>query len=348
MERGTLVVRADAGLKMGTGHMMRCLALAQGWRHAGGKVMFAVAESTSAVDGLLRSEGINVARIEGGPGSAEDARNTLEIGRAFRSDWFVTDGYQFDARYQKQLQSFRPVLAVDDNGALDYYSAEFVLNQNAHACAGMYPHVASNTKLLLGPRFALLRDEFVAYRNWVRENSERGSRLLLTMGGSDPANLTPRILPLLAELPNKDLRIRVVVGGSAENANGVDEVAAKFPGKVEVLRDVRNMADLMACADLAISGAGTTCWEMCWLGLPAILVVVAENQRLIAEGLAALGAAENAGCADRIDPAALAELCRQVLADKDRRAGMSQNAKQVVDGHGRDRVLDRMQCGDGM
>jgi UDP-2,4-diacetamido-2,4,6-trideoxy-beta-L-altropyranose hydrolase len=348
MERGTLLVRADAGVKMGTGHVMRCLALAQGWRHAGGEVIFALAESTPAVDRLLRSERFNITRMECAPGSAEDLGNALEIARACGADWFVVDGYQFDAQYQKRLQDFRPMLAIDDNGLLDFYAAELVLNQNAHACAEMYPHISPNTKLLMGPRFALLRDEFVAYRDWTRAIPDRGSKVLLTMGGSDPGNLTPRILPLLAELADDDLRIRVVVGGSAENAGVVDEIAAKFAGRVEVLRDARNMADLMAWADLAISGAGTTCWEMCWLGLPAILVVVAENQRFIAKQLAALGAVENAGRGDSIDPALLAKLCRQLLADKNRRIGMSQRAKQVVDGHGRDRVLDSMKWGDEM
>src|ERR1700733_6771302 len=346
MERGTLLVRADAGVKMGTGHVMRCLALAQGWRHAGGEVIFALAESTPAVDRLLRSERFNITRMECAPGSPEGLGGALEIARACSADWFVVDGYQFDAQYQKRLQDFRPMLAIDDNGLLDFYAAELVLNQNAHACAEMYPHISPNTKLLMGPRFALLRDEFAAYRDWTRAIPDRGSKVLLTMGGSDPGNLTPRILPLLAELADDDLRIRVVVGGSAENADVVDEIAARFAGRVEVLRDVRNMAELMAWADLAISGAGTTCWEMCWLGLPAILVVAAENQRFIAEQLAALGAVENAGSGDSIDPALLAELCRQLLADKSRRVGMSLRAKQVVDGRGRDRVLDRMKWGE--
>jgi UDP-2,4-diacetamido-2,4,6-trideoxy-beta-L-altropyranose hydrolase len=333
---------------MGTGHAMRCLALAQGWRHAGAEVFFALAESTAAVDALLRSEKFNVTRVESVPGSGEDARNTLELARARGADWFVVDGYHFGAGYQAQLQSLRPVLAVDDNGLLDYYTADLVLNQNAHACTQMYPHVSPNTKLLLGPRFALLRDEFVAYQEWVREIPEQGTRLLVTMGGSDPANFTPRILPFLAQIPNTGLQIRVVVGGSAENAKAVDEIAASFVGRVEVLRDVRNMAELMAWADVAISGAGTTCWEMCCLGLPAFLVVVADNQRFIAEQLEARGAVENAGGADHIAAAALAKRCRQLLANKDKRVAMSQSARKVVDGDGRDRVLNMMKCGDEM
>ncbi|MGB7641549.1 MAG: UDP-2,4-diacetamido-2,4,6-trideoxy-beta-L-altropyranose hydrolase [Terriglobales bacterium] len=359
MERGTLVVRADAGLKIGTGHVMRCLALAQSWRAGGGKVIFALAQSTPALDDLLRSEKIDVVAIEGAPGSSEDARNAIRIAQGCNADWFMVDGYHFDAAYQKDLQSFRPLLTIDDNGLLDHYAADLVLNQNAHACAPMYAHHSPNTKLLLGPRYALLRDEFAGYRDWVREIPDRGLHLLLTMGGSDASNFAPRILPLLWERGADELQIRVVVGGSAENAEAVDEIAAKsfpervFPGclspaQIEVLRDARNMAPLMAWADLAISGAGTTCWEMCAMGLPAILVVVAENQRSIAEQLAAIGAVENAGPADQIDCAALADLCGKLLASKDRRASLSQKAKQVVDGRGRDRVLDMMKCGDEM
>jgi UDP-2,4-diacetamido-2,4,6-trideoxy-beta-L-altropyranose hydrolase len=348
MERGTLVVRADAGLKIGTGHVMRCLALAQSWCTRGGIAIFALAQSTPALDDLLRSEKIDVVAIEGVPGSSEDARHAIRVAQGRGADWFVVDGYHFDAGYQKQLQSARPLLTIDDNGLLDYYAADLVLNQNAHACAPMYAHRSPNTKLLLGPRYALLRDEFVGYRDWVREIPERGSHLLLTMGGSDATNFAPRILPLLAESGADDLQIRVVVGGSAENAEAVDEIAANCPAQIEVLRNVRNMASLMAWADLAISGAGTTCWEMCAMGLPAILVVVAENQRFIAEELAAVGAAENAGPADQIDCAALADLCNKLLASKGWRASLSQKAKQVVDGRGRERVLDMMKCGDEM
>jgi UDP-2,4-diacetamido-2,4,6-trideoxy-beta-L-altropyranose hydrolase len=359
MERGTLVVRADAGLKIGTGHVMRCLALAQSWRDGGGDVIFALAQSTPALDDLLRSAGIGVVAIEGTPGSSEDARDTIRIAQGCDADWFVVDGYHFDSAYQKLLQSFRPLLTIDDNGLLDYYAGDLVLNQNAHACASMYAHRAPNTKLLLGPRYALLRDEFAGCRDWVREIPERGSHLLLTVGGSDAGNFAPRILSLLAECGEGGLQIRVVVGGSAENADAVDAIVTKsFPGRgssgrlsparIEVLRDVRNMAPLMAWADLAISGAGTTSWEMCAMGLPAILVVVAENQKFIAEKLAALGAVENAGPADQIDCAALADLCHELLASKDRRTSLSQKAKQVVDGHGRERVLDMMKCGDEM
>jgi UDP-2,4-diacetamido-2,4,6-trideoxy-beta-L-altropyranose hydrolase len=331
---------------MGTGHVLRCLALAEAWQDGGGKVIFAIAQSTVAVEALLRSKQVGIAPIHARPGSSEDARNTIEAARTCGADWMVVDGYDFHAHFQAELQSFRPLLAIDDNGLLESYAADLVLNQNAHACEEMYARRTKSARLLLGPLYALLRNEFVAYRDWLRDTPGQGSKILLTMGGSDPGNLTPRLLPRLAVLPEDDLRIRVVVGGSAENSDAVATVAEKFSGRVELLHDVRNMADLMAWADLAISGAGTTCWEMCFMGLPAVLVVVAENQRLIAERLATIGAAQSAGNAETIDCGRLAELSRQLLASKERRLLMSQMGRQLVDGRGRDRVLESMKQGD--
>src|SRR5208282_1943560 len=204
---------------------------------------------------------------------------------------------------------------------------------------------APSTRLLLGPRYALLRNEFTAYRNWARKVPERGTRILLTMGGSDPKDLTPRILSALADLSIDNLQIRVVVGGSAENRSGVAEKAERFPGRVEVMSNVANMAESMVWADLAIAGAGTTCWEMCLLGVPAILVVVAENQRFIAQHLARIGAAVNAGPAESLDCSFLAQITAELLGSGDRRLEMSQSARQLVDGLGSDRVraalLDR-------
>jgi len=345
MKRGILLVRADAAVTSGTGHVMRCLALAQAWQHAGGDVIFAMAQSTVAIQERLRSETVKVVAIHGVPGSAEDMRQTIDAALFHKAEWLVVDGYHFDAHYVSELQNVLSLLVIDDNGELESYSSELVLNQNVHARAEMYAKRAPSTRLLLGPRYALLRNEFTAYRNWARKVPERGTRILLTMGGSDPKDLTPRILSALADLSIDNLQIRVVVGGSAENRSGVAEKAERFPGRVEVMSNVANMAESMVWADLAIAGAGTTCWEMCLLGVPAILVVVAENQRFIAQHLARIGAAVNAGPAESLDCSFLAQITAELLGSGDRRLEMSQSARQLVDGLGSDRVraalLDR-------
>jgi len=345
MKRGILLVRADAAVTSGTGHVMRCLALAQAWQHAGGDVIFAMAQSTVAIQERLRSETVKVVAIHGVPGSAEDMQQTIDAALFHKAEWLVVDGYHFDAHYVSELQNVLSLLVIDDNGELESYSSELVLNQNVHARAEMYAKRAPSTRLLLGPRYALLRNEFTAYRNWARKVPERGTRILLTMGGSDPKDLTPRILSALADLSIDNLQIRVVVGGSAENRSGVAEKAERFPGRVEVMSNVANMAESMVWADLAIAGAGTTGWEMGLLGVPAILVVVAENQRFIAQHLARIGAAVNAGPAESLDCSFLAQITAELLGSGDRRLEMSQSARQLVDGLGSDRVraalLDR-------
>lgn len=346
MNPGTLLIRADASAASGSGHVMRCLALAQGWREAGGDVVFAMAEATEAIKQRVTEENCRMAQVSGAPGSLDDLRSARVLVAAESPAWIVLDGYRFDAHYQAELKSLRPLLVVDDNGLVEHYSADVVANQNVHAIEAMYTRRAQHTRLLLGPQYAMLRNEFGPYRQWTREIPTTGTRVLVTMGGSDPSDFTPRILPRLAELPGDALQVRVVVGGSASNVSVVEEVAAELMGRVQVVRDARHMAELMAWADLAIAGAGSTCWEMCLLGLPAILVVAAENQRPIARQLEVVGAALNAGPSAEVDCASLAQRAHQLLMSADTRLAMSRAARSLVDGRGRERVLDVMRTGD--
>lgn len=345
MKRGILLVRADATVTSGTGHVMRCLALAQAWQHAGGDVTFAMAQSTPAIQERLRSERMKIVALQSAPGSAEDISQTINAALFHNAEWLVVDGYHFNAHFLSELQKVRRLLVLDDNAEIEFYSAELVLNQNVYARAEMYLKRAPCTRLLLGPSYTLLRKEFTTYRDWVRKVRVLGTRVLLTMGGSDPKDLTPRILSALAGLSIDDLQIRVVIGGSAENRSGVTKAAERFPGRVKVMSNVPNMAELMAWADVAIAGAGTTCWEMCLLGVPAVLVVVAGNQRSIAEHMARIGAAVNAGPAESLDCSALAQITAELLENGERRLKMSQSARQLVDGLGSERVraalLDR-------
>jgi UDP-2,4-diacetamido-2,4,6-trideoxy-beta-L-altropyranose hydrolase len=346
MKPGTLMVRTDANVASGTGHVMRSLALAQAWRNETGEALFAMAQSTAAIRERLESEAVKTISIQAVPGSLEDLRQTIAAAISHNAEWLLLDGYHFNAHYLSELQNVRSTLFIDDNGELESYPSEFVLNQNAHARPEMYAKRSPRTRLLLGPSYALLRNEFVAYRDWTRNVAKKGTRILLTMGGSDPRNLTPSILSALAALTIDDLQIRVVVGGSAENLNSVAAVAQKFPQRVKITSNATNMPELMAWADLAIAGAGTTCWEICLLGLPAILVVVAENQKSIAGHLDAIGAAVNAGPIEAINSTSLAQLAAELLNDASRRLQMSQTAKQLVDGRGRDRVLQAMRMKD--
>jgi UDP-2,4-diacetamido-2,4,6-trideoxy-beta-L-altropyranose hydrolase len=337
-----LLLRTDASIAIGTGHVMRCLALAQAWQDAGGRAIFATAETTHAVVERLGSESCEVISIAAPVGSRADCAGAVALAREYNARWMVVDGYRFGADYQQALKSAGlRVLFMDDNGHAGHYSADLVLNQNAHANEAMYGDRESYTRLLLGPTYALLRREFDSWRGWKRESRSAGRKVLVTMGGSDPENFTAVVIEALRRLPN--LEATVVVGGSNPHFDGLQQTTAQDAGWLQLRRSVPDMPALIAWADVAVSAAGSTCWEMCMLGLPAILVDVAENQTPIARGLALKQVAIHLGNNKSVTAADVARETDALLASSATRASMSRRGQEMVDGEGVARVISEMQ-----
>ncbi len=338
----TLLLRADASITTGTGHVMRCLALAQAWQDAGGRAVFAMAEATAALQARLSVASFDIGAVRAGAGTPEDARETIALGRELQCEWIVVDGYHFTADYQRALKSagFR-LLLLDDYGHASHYSADLVLNQNICAREPLYARRDPPTRLLLGPRYCLLRREFSAWRDWRREVSSEGRRVLVTMGGSDPENVTERVLQALDLLEIKDLEAIVVVGGSNPHFQSQERLpwASK---QISLRRDVNNIAELMAWADVAVSSAGTTCWELCLLGLPSLLVDVAENQTALAVELARRHCAIHLGGAGDFTVEQLAGRLEELLRSAEIRQEISHRCRELVDGRGAQRVASAM------
>ncbi len=186
-----ILIRADATPQVGTGHVMRCLALAQAWREGGGRALVACASMTPALEARLWDEGIAVARLASDSGSAQDAAETLALARREGAAWAVVDGYGFSGEYQQAIaRAGLPLLAVDDYGHADHYWAGLVLNQNLDASDALYPSREPATQLLLGTSYALLRLEFWPWRGQARPAEAIARRVLVTMGGPIPG--TPR------------------------------------------------------------------------------------------------------------------------------------------------------------
>jgi UDP-2,4-diacetamido-2,4,6-trideoxy-beta-L-altropyranose hydrolase len=325
---------------MGTGHVMRCLALAQAWQDAGGECTFAMAESTPALERRLKDEGMEIENLAVAGGSLEDAQKTGSIALKRNAAWIVADGYHFGADYQKAIkQSTVPSLFVDDNGHADRYYADVVLNQNAHADESLYAVKEAHTRLLLGPRYAMLRREFTEWREWKREIREAASRILIVAGGSDPENITRQVIEALDGVAESALELVAVVGGSNPHLAEVEEVVAHSRHSCRLVRDAADMPGLMAWADLAISAAGSICWEFCALGLPAFLIPVASNQNVTAESLQALGAARVFSWGAQFRGKALAREVVALLASRSERESLSQRAHALVDTEGASRVV---------
>jgi len=343
MSSGTLAIRADASVAIGTGHVMRCLALAQSWQDSGGNAVFAMAESTAAIRQRLLPESCAVFTIEGAPGSPEDARALISLAREQGAKWVAVDGYKFNGDYQDALKAAGlKVLFLDDYGHAGHYSADLVLNQNLSADPRLYTHRECNTRLLLGTCYCMLRREFNAWRGWKREIPDAARKILVTVGGSDPDNVTLRVMRAIENIKVPDLDLVVVVGGSNPHLDSVQRAASSFEHKPRVVTNVANMSELMAWADLAISGAGSTCWEMCALGLPALLICVAENQKVSAERLAAAGAARLLDIREPIAVDAITAEVEDLARSRSLRERICRTGCELVDCNGASRVVSVM------
>lgn len=335
-----LIIRADSDTRMGTGHVMRCLALVQAWQERGGSAVFLVAPETSPLEGRLRAEGMEVVYLSEKPGSREDAEALASLARERGASWVVVDGYHFDAAYQKAVKDAGPrLLVLDDYGHAEHYHADVILNQNICADAALYPNREPYTELLLGINYAILRREFRSRRNWEHEVLPIARRVLVTLGGSDPDNVTLKVVRALGRLQVDGLQAVVVAGGSNPHYDELHAAAAESRQPIRLERNVADMPELMAWADVAVSAGGSTCWELAFMGLPNVVLVLADNQRGIAAGLGEAGVSLNLGWHADCTVEEVAASLEGLMFSADRRAEMSRRGRELVDGLGGARVV---------
>jgi UDP-2,4-diacetamido-2,4,6-trideoxy-beta-L-altropyranose hydrolase len=337
-----LLIRADASPEIGTGHVMRCLGLAQAWQAEGGSV-YLLGEITEGLELRLREEGITVQVLESSPGEKNDALETARKAQAIGATWVVVDGYHFDGSYQRRLREVGVrVLFLDDYGHADHYDADLVLNQNIDAEATLYDNRSEHTELLLGSRYALLRKEFWPWRGPRRTPQPKTDRVLVTLGGADPDNCTEMVVRALGRLNREDLRCTVVIGGSNPNEGSIAIAVERTGVSTDLRSDVSDMASLMAEHDVAVSAGGSTCWELAFMGIPNVILVLADNQRGIAEGLEEAGTALNLGWHEEVEKEEIDDQVEKLLRNDEQRLRMARRAQELVDGRGAERVLGKM------
>jgi UDP-2,4-diacetamido-2,4,6-trideoxy-beta-L-altropyranose hydrolase len=354
--------RVDASLDIGTGHVMRCLTLADALHRRGVHCTFICRDLQGNLAERIRQHGFDVhllgvtESVTGndeplpahagwlGTGWQHDAAQTVAALGELKPEWLVVDHYALDTRWEQQLRSHCEKIMVIDDLADRQHDCDVLLDQNLGRESSDYAdHVATNCRLLIGTRFALLRREFADARPRAlnRRKHARLRRILVTMGGVDKDNATGKVLDALqlCELPD-DVEIVVISGSAAPHLDAVREQARNMPVKTTVRTAIDNMAEEMILADIAVGAAGSTSWERCCLGLPSLLVVLADNQQVIATALDKVGAAVQIGKADDIStrlPQAM-----QRVNDSSLLQQMSGNAQALVDGAGCERVLDIM------
>lgn len=334
-----VLIRADASSVIGTGHVMRCLAVAEALAERGAGVLFACAELPDPLRARLLEDGFAVTDVPGPAGGAQDLAATAAL--ACSAAAVILDGYRFDEDYRAGLLQAAqgPVLAFDDTGALNALHADLIVNAAPDADKLNYPAKAPGAVLLLGPAYAPIRRDIrlaaaLAPLDWPARD-----RILVTFGGSDPLGLTGPVMAQLAEcLPS--VGIDVAVGGGNPRAAASKALAALLGPQITLHIDARHMGSLMRRAGLAVAAAGGTAGELAALRTPALLVVIADNQAGAAASLAAAGwpVAEARGADVARSAESIAQAAATLWRDAQRRCALAAAMADKVDGQGAARI----------
>lgn len=338
--KSNLIIRADANAEIGTGHLMRCFALAQSWKAAGGKVVFITNCKSSNLIERLKNENFEVVEIENSYPHLADWLATQAVLKNYPKAWCAVDGYHFDAKFHGLIRrNGNRVLVVDDTAHLDFYDADAILNQNINADELNY-NCPPETQLLLGTQYVMLRQEFLARRDWQREIPEIARKILITMGGGDFHNQTLKAIRAVEQLKVENLQVKAIIGASNPHFAGLQKAVENSSVHIELIVGAENMSELMAWADICVSAAGSTCWETAFMHLPSVLIVTAENQTGIADGLDNRNFAVNLGWFEQVSETDLSKNSSEILLDKKRRREMSEAGREIVNGSGVARLVE--------
>lgn len=349
--------RADASLIIGTGHIMRCLTLADTLRTHGADCFFLSRDHVGHLHRLVEARGyplLNLGKVGStasrkdtteyvnwlGVDPQRDADDTLDRIGSLSIDWMIVDHYSLDALWEHALRTkCSRIMAVDDLANRDH-AVDALLDQNLGKVPADYnAKVPSTCRLMLGPSYALLRPEFSTLRTESLSRRHKGQlhSLLISMGGVDLDNTTGTGLEALdAWRHSANLDVTVIMGPNAPWCNEVIHQTRYLSFPTRVLANVQSMGKLMLDADLAIGAAGSTSWERCCLGLPTLQLVLAENQRPIANALSQAGAAHLLEHTS-LEMDLVMEI-DQLARDPALLLRMSSAAAKLVDGQGAERV----------
>ncbi len=332
----TVVFCADGSRSVGLGHLQRCATLAGELRRRGASVSFAGREIDALAEQWLCTQGFGARRLPGW-----DSGALLDHGVP---DRVIADSYGIREPFLRSLLDAGVRVLVIDELADRPLPATWLTNSCVAPDRGLYAGL-TGAQLLLGPAYALLRDGFAGAES--RPCPERAGRFLVTLGGSDPANWTPRVLRLLGAMETR-LEIRAVVGALAGNLEECRREAKRSPHRTAIIlgADARRMADLMRWADLAVSGAGQTLFELYASGCPCVALQLADNQRFTGQLLERIGAGRMIWRAGLTDEAVLREV-GELAGDRVARERMSRAGRAAVDGLGAKRLADILLGADG-
>ncbi|MEP9411505.1 MAG: UDP-2,4-diacetamido-2,4,6-trideoxy-beta-L-altropyranose hydrolase [Candidatus Brocadia sp.] len=339
-----IVFRADASVDIGTGHIYRCLTLAEAVKNRGADILFICREEKGSLIDFVKKKGYYVYPLPAGIDFNKDLRLSIEIlkGQKKMPDWLVVDHYGIDIKWESLMRPLVKKIMVIDDLADRKHDCDILLDQNYNKNSSRYNGlIPENCIQILGPEYALVRPQFREARENLKKESGEVKRILVFMGGADPTNETGKALKAAKLLNSDNIAVDVVIGVLNPFKNKIINMAKQMPNTTCYF-NVNNMAELMSSADISIGASGSSTWERCCVGLPSIVMVLADNQKEIAQELERQDVAVNLGWHENVTEMDIRDAVQNLLADSDKRRSMGLKGKMMVDGNGALRVVEKI------
>lgn len=363
--RSKVIIRTDASTRIGSGHVMRCLTLAEELRDAGAEVSFISRMHPGNLNKLIRENGFSCHELSEAPvgklneqyfpdarseyeswlgvSQQQDARETIEAIGDRRAEWLIADHYGLDEEWETRMRPHAAKIMVIDDLADRRHDCDLLLDQNFFSNGEKrYDKLVSPacTKLL-GPKYALLRKEFREARMNLRERTGEVKRVLVFLGGADPDNITGLAIEALSDSELLHLQVDVVIGLQNPNREKIERlVQARTGMKLHI--QVTNMAELMSNADLAIGAGGSTHWERFCMSLPSIIITAAPNQSLGNQALSSQGYIDYLGEVRSISVDDIAQAVRACLCNHKKHQANSEWISALVPALGTHEICLRL------
>lgn len=340
------VIRTDASVEMGTGHVMRSLTLAKQLLREGVEVTFICREFLGNGISLIQNEGFKCITLpvyfksnpwqwtmENWQLDAEETKEVIENLRK-KIDLLIVDHYSIDIRWEKKLRKFVEHIMVIDDLANRQHDCDLLLDQNYYLnieerYQGLVPEQCVQ---MLGPNYVLLRDEFLSIDPQKIKRDGNVNNVLVFFGGSDPTGETLKTLRAIHELNLRNIKFDIVVGAANLNKKEIKEICELIPNVAFHLQ-VTNMAELMLNADLSIGAGGTATWERCYLRLPSLTIIVADNQLEMSKAVHVKGVSLNMGMTNKVSVESIKYELLSLLNNKEQIIEMVNNCSNLINNH---------------
>lgn len=329
--------RVDASADIGIGHLMRCLALSEELTKKGHSCFFVTKTDNDELASKIRKKN-DLFQLNPNLDLNQDAEALIKFSNENSIDWIVTDHYGIDAEYIQNLKkkNFK-VLSIDDFAQIHYFS-DIVLNQNIGSEKLRYSS-EKDTKFLLGPKYAILRDQLLTRENKKGPNDVK--KILIMIGGTDKGNLILKILKSLKSFNKAEFL--VVIGPLNPHYDEIKNYVEDNGLKAKVIKSPENMADLYLESDIAISAGGTSSYEFSYFGIPNLIIAIADNQLIISNEFDKQNISIYLGEKDQFSPEKLQNKFNELISNSSLRKKLSGNGKRLVDGKGKQRIVEFME-----